>query len=878
MIKTTLIPTTLNQAFAKAAVQHSISEEQAWRAAFQAFLYRMTQQSRVVVAAHPVESSDWLAYPFEFNTATRFSDLVKDVISIPTGDFPIQAAFEFRASKLAKELSPLINLEVGEQLTWRFDPEYYTPEDAERIPALFLIFMENLARDFGQPCARIPLLTTEQFIEQIETWNHTESDFPCKTTIHAQIELQADQSPDSLAAVFGDISLTYGDLDKRANRLAHSLRSSGVTSGTLVGLFLERDLDLVIAMLAVFKAGGAFVPLDPRYPTDALKRILQNVNLPVLLTRSALADRFPTRVETTLLLDDKNLISGQPETRPAFAANPEELALVLFTSGSTGVPKGVMHTHRNMLARFTATGKLAPLAKGDAFSQSSPISSIDAIDELFLPLVQGATTAIIPYEIVVDPRRMIETMQSYHITHILLVPSLLRVLLESFDNLSERLTSLKICMVGGESLTRTLAESFFRKLPKARLFNYYGLTEGDVAQTDVYLTGLSAPSVGRPVGNTKVYLLDEFNNPAPVGTPGEICVSGDGLFKGYLNRPDLDEKAFFPNPFLSLDAGAYARIFRTGDFGRYHSDGQIEYLGRRDRMVKVRGFRVELDEVENVLRSFPGIKDCMVVPKEIQHREGESGVNQKKLVAYFLPDPAMQVLVRDLQSYLTERLPDFALPQAIVQIDQFPLSPNGKVDLKALPNPTEIRRQDQAALVAPRDPVELKLVELWEKLLQVNPIGVEENFFDLGGDSLSAIDLVLSIEKAFQRSLPISVLLQYPTISKLAEILRTDTSKQKWSSLVPIHPNGTLPPLFCIHADGGVMFYYEFARRMDKDQPIYGIQARGLSGEDRPHSSVPQMATDYITEMRTSSTAGTLSFLCIFTRRCCSTRNGAPIT
>jgi amino acid adenylation domain-containing protein len=864
MIRLFEIPDKVSRTIHYFSESDSFSHELIWRTAFQAYLYRTTHQPRIVVASWDTNRDDPLAYLLDFDQNATFREQLSGVRSIPMGEFPIQAAFHFGQDDVSESVASNISLRVNGNLNWSFSADHYSNVEIDRMSANFLVFLENLVTDFGQVCARIPILTQEQWITQADVWNRTEMHFDADLTLHQIFEMQVKSNPDAPAVYFNGQSLTYRELNIRSNQMAHSLLENGLIPGALVGLYFERGTDLIVTMLSVLKAGGVFVPLDPKYPADALNYILKNVNLSFLITRSTLAGQFPRGIKYTPIYYDKlDFASHVSDFSPPACVSPEALAFVLFTSGSTGTPKGVMHTHRNILARFTATQEIIRMGGGDMFSQSSPVSSIDAIDELFLPLMYGAATAVISYEQVVDPRLFLEELHSREITHILLVPSLLRVILDNLGDHPGRLKKMKVCIVGGEALPGRLAETFLQKLPTARLYNYYGLTEGDVSAVEITAENIQKPSIGRPVSNTKVYLLDEFNNLVPPGIPGEICISSEGLFAGYLNQPDLNEKVFFPNPFLHSVQNSYARLFRTGDFACYFPDGTLEYIGRRDRMIKVRGFRVELDAVENVLRRHPGVQECLVTTKASQAIDANSPSKQKKIVAYFLPREGIGISVREIQNYLTGHLPDYSVPQSVIQVDQFPLSPNGKIDIKALPNPTEVSRQSHEALVTPRNPVETKLAAIWENLLQVKPIGVDENFFDLGGDSLSAIDLVLSMEKAFNRSLPISILLQHPTIADLSKVLISDAAPLHLPSLVPIKPQGTLPPLFCIHADGGVMFYYRFAHQMSKEQPIYGLQARGLSAGDHPHASVPQIATDYIKEIKTVQPQGPYRF-CAF--------------
>ncbi len=854
-------------------------------AAFLVFLHRYGQQEHTLIVT-PVEQGQLVVLSSHFDPARTFRQVcqqialdIKNAERIQAGDFgnTPESVLSFQVfchvwtppepAFLNPEQFQRLGLRLafqcdGATATWYFNEKYYPRAEAGQITRVFSTFLEHLTAAPDIPCSRIPFLPPQESERLLVELNRTETDFPSDSTVHHLFETWASQSPESVAVVFGNESITYGALDKRADRIAWTLRQRGVRPGIIVGLFLERGIELVIAQLGVLKAGGAFAALDPQFPKDALHRIFETVQIPFIVTRSENLSSLPGVKAATMVLDGQTLLAHQPEKRLEPSARPDDPVFLLFTSGSTGLPKAVLHTHRNIVARFFNIREVGKLQACAVFAQASPISSIDSVDEILVPLSFGAQTVIIPYEIVTEPRQLVDTLAARGVTHILLVPSLLRVILSADAEVGSKLAALKTWMVGGEALSGALARLFYEKMPRSVLINFYGLTEGDATAYIVPGDGEYPANmpVGRPGQNTKVYLLDEYLNPVPAGMVGEIYLSGQGLFREYLNRLELNAERWIENPFCQHPA--YRRIFRSGDLGRYLPGGEIEYVGRRDRMVKVRGFRVELGEVEAVLLRHPAVREVVVSARAVK-TNGSGFAPQQRLIAHVVLHPGKEATPFDLLSYARDNLADFAVPSTIIPLEKFPLLPSGKVDMKNLPDPWEGERGADMAFVAPRNPVEAQLASLWAELLQRHPVGIDDNFFDIGGDSLAAIDLMLRIEKKFQKHLPISALMQAPTVAALAEML-TKEQPQKWSSLVPIRPGGPRPPLFCVHADGGVLFYYAFARYMTREVPIYGLQARGLLGtHDAPLSSVEAMAEHYVNEIRTIQAVGPYH-LCAF--------------
>ncbi|HJQ14980.1 MAG TPA: amino acid adenylation domain-containing protein [Anaerolineales bacterium] len=681
---------------------------------------------------------------------------------------------------------------------------------------------------------------------------------------HILFETWADLYPESTAVKGENGTLTYLEVERRANQIANALRSAGVRKGDLVALFLDRGPDLVCALMGILKSGAAFVALDPKMPKEALARIFDSVDCRFLLSRGTWAAGLPPTSAQVLLLDDAAWLSHHPFSRPTSLAGPHDPACVLFTSGSSGKPKAVLYLHRNLAARFSNTTQISGFDPFSVFAQSSPVTSIDAIDEIVLPLVSGGCTLILPYDTVINPHQLIEALATHRATHILLVPSLLRVILAAAEDLHTKLTSLQTWMIGGEPLSAALTHQFYEKLPRAVLINFYGLTEGD-ATWHLTSPGLQYDTnvpIGRPVQDTRVYLLDENLKPVPEGQAGEICLAGEGISCKYLNCPELNAERWVSNPFAT--DGSYARLFRTGDIGRINPDGEIEYLGRRDRLIKVRGFRVELGEVEAVLAQHPAVEQGVAVAKQPSRNGDVSLRHQTYIVAYVVLKRGEAATSSDLRDFLKDHLPDHAMPSMISLLDTFPLSPNGKVDFYALSQLEPVEREVCETYVPPRDGIELRLVRIWEELLNFKPIGVVDTFFEIGGDSLAAIDLMLTIEKEFQCRLPITALIQSPTIASLADLLREEAQATNLDSLVPIRLQGSHPPLFCVHADGSVFIYRRFAEYLDPNIPIYGLQARGLANPDhQPYHQIEEMAAHYIHEIRTVQPHGPY-YLCAF--------------
>ena len=734
--------------------------------------------------------------------------------------------------------------------------------ELELFASRYPIILEAMLSGTNQVCSEIALLSNAER-QQLLDCNYRKVEYPKDVCLHTLIERQVERTPDAIAVSYEGDNVTYRALNSHANQIAHYLIQQNVGPGSLVGLYTHPSPEMLSAMLGILKTGAAYVCLDPVYPANMLGFIVEECELSFLLTTSILEKAFPIHGMPALLLDDDHSINGKPRTNPSLLLSSDTPAFIVYTSGSSGIPKGVIHSHRNVISRFYATWDFAPTREDEVYAQTSPLSSIDLIDEIYPPLLRGYRVRLIHEEEVRDPHLFVEALEAGKVTRMVLVPSLLRTILSLDRSLAHSLRALRVVLIGGEPLTYALADVFHQKLPHAQLINFYGLTEGDGTFYPVppQKKISFAPPIGRPIANTKIYILDSSMEPVPVGMSGEIYIASEGIARGYFKRPELDSERFLSHPFCDP---VELRLFKTGDRGRFLPDGNIEYLGRIDRMVKIRGFRVELGEVEAAINGHPDVREGIVLARQSHAESSEMLVHGRRLVAYVVLKKSGSISTQALKSYVRTQIPDYAVPGNIVILESFPLSPTGKIDQSALPDPKQVFRELDENYVAPHDLLETQMIDLWERLLRISPIGVHDNFFDLGGDSLIAIDLFMEIEKTFQKDLPISALMQAPTVAELVRLIRQDSISYSWSSLVPIQPLGTKIPLFCIHADGGVMFYNRFVEYLGPDQPIFGLQARGLlDTKDVPHNDLKQMAADYIQEIRTVQPTGPYQ-LCAF--------------
>jgi len=708
--------------------------------------------------------------------------------------------------------------------------------------------LAGVVTDPTQRLGALPLLTGAERHQLLVTWNDTRQTLPTDQCVHDRIAAQAARTPDALAVVGPDGQLTYRELEQRANKLAHYLRRRGVGSETLVGVCLERSTAMVVGLLGILKAGGAYLPLDPAYPPERLAFMLTDARPPVLVTREPLRATLPAYGGAVVCLDrDRAAIARESPTDPidlAAAPTPENLAYVIYTSGSTGRPKGVLGVHRGVMNRCNWMWEAYPFETGEMCCQKTSLSFVDSVWEIFGPLLRGVGSVIIPDATLKDHAQLIQTLAATRVTRIVLVPSLLRALLDAYPDLQERLPTLTFWVSSGEALSRELAQRFRERMPRARLINLYGSSEVSADVTCYDTRDWTPPAdvpIGRPIANSQIYLLDRHLQPVPIGVPGELYVGGAGLARGYLDRPELTAERFIPDPFGG-EAGA--RLYKTGDRARYRSDGEIEYLGRLDHQVKVRGFRIELGEIEAVLGQHPAVWEAAVVVRE-------DTPGDQRLVAYVVARQGTDVTAAALRTHLKEALPEYMTPAAFVTLDALPLTSNGKLDRQALPAPARLDSAPDEAYVAPRTPVETQLSNIWEELLGVHSIGVRDDFFDLGGHSLLAARLMARIQKVFGATLPLSLFLRGATIERLADKIGQSGPVAPWPSLVAIQPEGSRPPFFCVHGlFGDVLFYADLARRLGPDQPVYGLQARGLDGVTEPYTRIESMATHYIRELR----------------------------
>jgi aspartate racemase len=732
-----------------------------------------------------------------------------------------------------------------------YNTDLFDAATVARIAAHWQVLLEDIVANRERRISHLQLLTGAEKQRLVE-WNSTEADYPGEQCVHQLIERQAERTPESVALVQEKTRLTYRELNTRANQLARYLRQRGVGPEVRVGIALESSPELIIALLAVLKAGGACVPLDPQYPRERLEYMLEDAQASIVIADDeTIAGLSGERTKVIRVRSDGDAIGREPQENIENLANPESLAYVIYTSGSTGTPRGVLLTHGGLVNHNTAAIELYGIQPSDRILQFSSISFDIAVEEIFPTLIRGAMLVLKTKAMPLAIPDFMRWIRKRGVTVLDLPTAYWHELVHEATELKAPLPAkLRLVIVGGEKASAS-ALAAWKKIvgERVRWINTYGPTEASVIATAYEPKGSDMPAtlpIGRPIRNVQIHLLDSHLQEVPVGIRGELHIGGVGVARGYLNRPELTAGKFIQDPFRQRPG---ARIYSTGDLARYLPNGDIEFLGRGDDQVKIRGFRVELGEIETALSQHPAVAEAVVVAREDGH-------GAKSLIAYLVPAKESPKSA-ELRSFLKEKLPDFMVPFAFVTLEAMPLTPNGKVDRKVLPSPHPDELAADEKLVGPKDALESQLVKVWETVLDKQPIGVRQNFFELGGHSLLAVRLMHRIEQAFGKRLPIATLLQAPTVEELANMLRTKGWSPSWSSLVPIQPNGSKPPLFCIHGAGGtVIVYRELAQHLGPDQPIYGLQAQGLDGTQPCFTRVEDMATHYLNEIRSIQPQG----------------------
>jgi amino acid adenylation domain-containing protein len=666
---------------------------------------------------------------------------------------------------------------------FEYSTDLFDAATIARMSGHLLTLLEGILADPEQRLATLPLLTPDECQRLLAEWNTTRTDYGCDQCLHQVFEAQVARTPDAVAVVYADEQLTYHELNRRANQVAHHLQALGVGPEVLVGLCMERSVEMVVGLLGILKAGGAYVPLDPTYPPERLAFMLADAQAPVVLTQQRLVAGLPEYRGVVVCLDAAWPTIAQHSDHDAVSGGrPDNLAYLLYTSGSMGQPKGVLGSHRATLNTLSWLWQRYPFTPQEVCCHKTSLSFVDSIQELLGPLLQGIRTVLIPHEVLQDLPRLVHLLAAHHVTRFHLVPALLRVLLDTYGDLQSRLPDLKLWCVGGESLSKALWQRFLERLPCSRLINGYGMSEAS-AKVAWYDTGLmhdalSSVPIGRPIANTQVYVLDRQLQPVPIGIPGELHVGGTGLSRGYHNRPELTAAHFIPHPF-SGEPGA--RLYKTGDLVRYLPDGTLEYLGRMDHQVKIRGFRIEPGEVETALEQHPGICQAVVVARE--DTPGDT-----RLVAYLRAAQEPVPTGSALRSFLKAKLPNHMLPATCVFLDVLPLTPTGKVDRRTLPAPNPIRPTLAAAFANPRTLTEEVLTGIWATVLGVTEVGVHDNFFDLGGHSLMAVQVMSRLRDALQVEVPVRALFEAPTVADLALYVETTRQTAPGVPEPPIRP------------------------------------------------------------------------------------------
>ncbi|MDC3955568.1 non-ribosomal peptide synthetase/type I polyketide synthase [Polyangium jinanense] len=710
------------------------------------------------------------------------------------------------------------------------------------ISTLFAAIVEGP----GRRVSEYPLLSPDEQRKLLVDWNDTDASFARGACLHEVFEEHAKAHPEVLAIVSGEERLSYHEVNRRANRLAHRLRRMGVGRDSTVGLCLPRSSALLVSIIAVLKAGGAYLPLDPSLPRERLAFMIEDASVRALVTASTHVQALSGSPVPAVLLDtDAGALEAESDADPENLTDPDRAAYVIYTSGSTGKPKGVLCHHigiTNLIAHFQRKATLAP---GDAHSFWSSLSFDASVFEIFSAFLCAGTIHIPPEEVRLVPAAFMDWLRARDVRGAYIPPFMIDETLAALES-GRGPTSLRRLMVGVEPIPERTLARIAEKTPGLRIVNSYGPTEAAVIACTYDIdasVGSDRPApIGRPIQNMRAYVLDRRMQPAPIGVPGELHVAGIGVARGYVNRPELSVERFLTDPFSPHGTD---RMYRTGDIARWRADGNLEFLGRSDHQVKVRGYRIELGEIESALARHPLLDEVAVIVRADQ-------AGEKRIVAYtVLREGAQPIPASDLRTYLTRTLPDYMVPSIFVSLDAMPRTASDKIDRGALPDVDPGGADPHGTHVEPRDGVELDLIRVWEDVLSVPRVGIHDDFFTLGGHSLLAVSLMTAVERQFGLKLPIAALLQAPTPAALAQRIRDRSAPGPWSPAVTIQPRGRGRPFFFVHPIvGTVMVYVPLARLLGTDRPFYGLQASGLLDDLAPLNSVEALAERYVEAIR----------------------------
>lgn len=733
-----------------------------------------------------------------------------------------------------------------------YDIAYIDHEQVKQVFGHLEATVTSMIEQPEQKVKDISILTQAEKQLLLDEWNQTEQPYP-QQCVHRLFEVCVDKYPENHALKFKERLMSYRELNEKINQLAHYLVEKGVRAEVCVGVCLERSPEMIIAILAVLKAGGIYVPLDPAYPQDRFEFMLQDTKPVIIITQDDLLERLSAYPYELFSIDTQwPVIETYTKENLVCSSSLDMVnraAYIMYTSGSTGRPKGVVVTHKNILSRF-ATGEDTLTVSPNKFMAHVSNTSFDASTlEIWGTLLNGGCVVILPTQVVLSPSLLEYGIQKNKINMMFLTTSLFH---QMVANRPEVFKALDWCSFGGEAVATRWVREILTLYPHLKLLNGYGPTESTVFATTlpIYHVDETTDSIaiGKPVPNTKIYILDGYFRLVPTGVIGDLYIGGDGLARGYLNRPQLTAEKFIPNPFSSDPGG---RLYSTGDVASYRADGNIEFHGRSDRQVKIRGFRIEPDEVEDAIANLPDVKDAVI---SVQL----SPWNEKALVAYVIAHHE-DLTADDVDAQLREKLPAYMVPATYVFLDSLPLNPNGKIDNDKLPAPTVWGGTALNKVAPPRTVAELQLFHIWREVLGLDAIGIQDDFFCIGGHSLLAVHLISRIREQFSKDIPLASLFESPTIEQLAVLISEEGGgvEKESSPLVTIQPAGSEPPLFFVSGAGGNVFYFHhLAMALGSHRPFVALQAKGVNGRSKPLTTIEEMATYYIDSLQAIQPTG----------------------